>query len=129
MREDSLINISALERKAGIPEGTMHHYLKDVPTRKARTAKWWAIMRALCPVIIGGHLYTFDEESKMFMAYCLASPEEPQHESIEVKSPTGGSYFVDYYAVYSSIIDDDYSFVDWFGTNADNNTIITAEAE
>lgn len=104
------VNVSELERLAGLSPRTLHNAL-NATGRNIRPDKWWDILRALCPVIIDGVTYTYDDDPiAMFIAECPAGNKEPDMPTLDK-----GNYFVYYPATYRSILDDDESFNEWFG--------------
>lgn len=101
------INISALEQKAGLPPRTLHNYFNNT-NRQIRWDKWWKVLVALCPVVIGAHTYEYDDRDASILISCKAG-DEPD---MPVKDM--GSYDVYYPATYRSLILDDEDFKQWF---------------
>ena len=54
-------NIAALEKRAGIPRGTLQNHFGK-PNRSVSDSNWADVLRALCPCIINEFRFRFDEE-------------------------------------------------------------------
>lgn len=109
------INLSALEKKAGLAPQTLHNYYNKTG-RVLRAPKWWAVLRALCPVVIGENLYTYDPTDDTFTSYCFAGA--PAKKTVEKDG-----IFTYYPAVHISLIDDLAEFTYWFGIEQHNPKI------
>lgn len=111
--KESPINLSALEKKAGLAPQTLHNYYNKTG-RVLRPPKWWSVLRALCPVVIGDNLYTYDPTDDTFTSYCFSSA--PAKKTVEKDG-----IFTYYPAVHISLIDALAEFIYWFGLKEQDN--------
>ncbi len=52
------LNVSELERQAGLPARSVHRALYGKNARNIRPKKWWAVLTALAPAHIAGYYVT-----------------------------------------------------------------------
>lgn len=96
--------ISALEERAGIPRGTLQNHFGK-PNRSVSDSNWADVLRALCPVIINGFRFRFDEEHHLFFVEWDAFKSA---DEIVITEPRPGTYVYHVPTLKDMICDNEY---------------------